>query len=50
MELKDDAQVKRLTDLIRDETNPQKLMELVAELDHLLDTRYGPRRKRDAAE
>ena len=50
MDLKDDEQVKRLTDLIRDEKNPQKLMELVAELNELLDTRYGSKRKGDVGE
>jgi len=50
MDLKDDEQVKRLADLIRDESNPQKLMELVAELTELLDTRYGPKRRHETPE
>ena len=50
MDLKDDEQVRRLADQIRGEKNPQKLMELVAELTELLDTRYGPRRRRDVVE
>jgi hypothetical protein len=50
MDLKDDEQVKRLTDLIKDETDSQKLMELVAQLTDLLDTRYGPKRRREIRE
>ena len=50
MDLKDDEQVKRLADLIRDEKDPQKLMELVAELNELLDTRYGSKRRRGPGE
>jgi len=50
MDLKDDEQVKRLTDLIKDETDSQKLMELVAQLTDLLDTRYGSKRRREIRE
>ena len=50
MDLKDDEQVKRLTDLIKDETDSQKLMELVAPLTDLLDTRSGPKRRREIRE
>ena len=50
MDLKDDEQVQRLAELIKNEKDSAKLMEWVAELTELLDTRYGPKRRRETRE
>jgi hypothetical protein len=50
MDLKDDEQVKHLAELIKNETDSQKLMDLVGQLTELLDARYGPRIRRQPLE